>query len=929
MMQQYNPQEIESRWQAAWEAAHLDQAHGDAGAGAGDAGAGADAAGGPGGPGAPAGTKPCYYVLEMFPYPSGDVHMGHVRNYSIGDVISRYKRMQGFDVLHPIGWDSFGLPAENAAIKQNSTPATWTYRNIDRQRASLKRLGFSYDWSRTIITSDVDYYRWGQWIFLKLWERDLVERRSSPVNWCPSCKTVLANEQVLGEGSCWRCGSTVERRELEQWFFKITTYAQELLDDLDGLQGWPERVRQMQANWIGRSTGAEIDFVLCDAAGEPTDERITVFTTRPDTLFGCTFFLLAPEHPLVSEFVAGTRYEPEVTRVVQLAASATAVERSKGEREKTGAFTGRYVINPVNGEKVPIWIADYVMMDYGTGAVMAVPSGDERDFEFARTYGLPIVPVVVAEDDPLYAELRESTERVLDDVPWKAAYDGPGVMVQSAEFTGMRGGKDSPGSRAIIDKLTAQGAGRVAVNFRLRDWLISRQRYWGNPIPAIYCEHCGIVPVPEADLPVVLPMDVDVTRGETLADRPEFYHVTCPQCGAPAHRETDTMDTFTCSSWYYLRYTDPHNTALPFAYDTVNAWMPVDQYIGGIEHAILHLLYSRFFTKALRDAGLLAFDEPFANLLTQGMVKLNGEVMSKSKGNVIAPEDMIARYGVDAVRVYILFMAPPDKDLDWSQEGLEGIARFINRVWRTVFDLLGETVVDEEGTQLSVYDQSIDEAQAAVRGRELNREMHRVIGKVTADIERFNFNTAISAIMELVNTTAGYLKLPLSLRDETLAQQVAETLVLLLAPFAPHMCEELWQVMGGARGGTGDRAGGRAEAADSGAGDGARAAGSGAGDGARADAHVAARADVEGADFATASVHVQLWPSFDPAQAVADTVELAVQINGKVRTRVTVAADASEDEMREAALTAAAAIIGDKPVKKLVIVPGKLVSVVI
>jgi leucyl-tRNA synthetase len=854
MMRQYDPQEIEPRWQAAWEDARLDKVREDD-------------------------DRPRYYALEMFPYPSGDVHMGHVRNYSIGDVISRYKRMRGFNVLHPIGWDSFGLPAENAAIKQGSTPAEWTYRNIDRQRASLKRLGFSYDWDRTVITSDVNYYHWGQWIFLKLWERGLVERRSSPVNWCPSCKTVLANEQVLGEGRCWRCGNTVERRELEQWFFKITNYAQELLDGLGALEGWPERVRQMQANWIGRSTGAEIDFRLCDESGEPTDERITVFTTRPDTLFGCTFFLLAPEHPLVRAFVAGTEYEADVMRVVALAASATAVERSKGEREKHGAFTGRFVLNPINGEKVPIWISDYVMMDYGTGAVMAVPSGDQRDFEFARTYGLPIVPVVLASDDPLLAELQDTRTRTVEEVPWEAAYDGPGVMVQSAEFTGMPGGKDSAGAQAVIDRLAEQRVGKATVNFRLRDWLISRQRYWGNPIPAIHCDHCGIVPVPEADLPVVLPMDVNVTKGETLASRPEFFEVTCPQCGGPAHRETDTMDTFTCSSWYYLRYTDPHNAALPFARARVNDWMPVDQYIGGIEHAILHLLYSRFFTRALRDAGLLDFDEPFANLLTQGMVKLNGEVMSKSKGNVVAPEDMIARYGVDALRLYVLFMAPPDKDLDWSQEGLEGISRFVNRVWRGVYDLMGEMVVDEEGTRLSLYDESLDAGAVAVRAATLNRELHRVTGKVTADIERFNFNTAISAIMELLNTISAYLKVPIPLRDAELTGRAAQTLVLLLAPFAPHMAEELWQMVGGKK--------------------------------------------------ASESVHLQTWPNFDPSQAIADTIELAVQVNGKVRARITVASDALEDELRVAALTAVASSIGDLPVKKLVVVPGKLISVVV
>jgi len=851
-MQQYNPQEIETRWQAEWERSLINKVE-------------------------EGGGRPYYYALEMFPYPSGDIHIGHVRNYSIGDVISRYKRMQGFNVLHPIGWDAFGMPAENAAIKQKSSPAAWTYGNIDRQRASLKRMGFSYDWDRSLVTSDVSYYHWGQWIFLKLWEKGLVERRSSPVNWCSSCTTVLANEQVLGEGHCWRCSTTVERKELEQWFFKITNYAQELLDDLDTLTGWPERVRQMQANWIGRSTGAEIEFTLCDAAGEPTSEKITVFTTRADTLFGCSFFLLAPEHPFVARFVAGTEYEAEAARVVRAAAGATAVERSKGEREKHGAFTGRYVVNPANGEKVPIWISDYVLMDYGTGAVMAVPSGDQRDFEFARKYGLPIPPVVVAEVDPLLEVLRDVRELVVNDVPWEKAYDGPGIMVQSAEFTGLPGGKDSSGEKAVTAKLAGEGVGRATVNFRLRDWLISRQRYWGNPIPAIYCDSCGIVPVPESDLPVVLPMDIDVTRGETLASRPEFLDVDCPLCGRAARRETDTMDTFTCSSWYFLRYTDPHNAALPFAPSVVNAWMPVDQYIGGIEHAILHLLYSRFFTKALRDVGLLAFDEPFTNLLTQGMVKLNGEVMSKSKGNVVAPEDIVGRFGADTLRVYILFMAPPDKDLDWSQESLEGIFRFVNRAWRCIFDLLGEEVVDEEGVRLSVSDSSIDYVAAAERGKALNRELHRVIGKVTADIERFNFNTAISAIMELVNAINNYLKVPLGLRDAVLAREVARILVLLLAPIAPHMAEELWRVVLG-----------EAE-----------------------------------------SVHLQKWPEFDPSQAVADTIELAVQINGKVRARVTVRVDATDNEVSEAALTEVASWIGGKPVKKLVVVPGKLVSVVV
>ncbi|MDR1358246.1 MAG: leucine--tRNA ligase [Coriobacteriales bacterium] len=861
-MRQYDPHAIEEKWQELWEAGDVNRL-------------------------LPLSDKPPFYVLEMFPYPSGDVHMGHVRNYSIGDVVSRYKRMRGYNVLHPIGWDSFGLPAENAAIKQGSSPAAWTYANIERQRASLKRLGFSYDWSRVVITSDLSYYRWGQWIFRKFWDRGLVERRSSPVNWCPSCKTVLANEQVVDDGHCWRCKSPVQKRELEQWFFKITDYADELLDDLAELTGWPERVKQMQANWIGRSVGADVRFTLCDAEGVPTDEVITVFTTRPDTLFGCSFFLLAPEHPLALRLSAGTSYEAGVRAVQQSAATATAIEREAAEREKQGAFTGRYVVNPATNEKLPVWVSDYVLMDYGTGAVMAVPSGDQRDFEFARKYGLPIPPVVVKRDDPLLAELATATERVLDDVPWSEAYTGPGLMVQSGEFTGMPGGKDSEGSEAVIAWLQARGLGEASVRFRLRDWLISRQRYWGNPIPMIHCEDCGIVPVPYEDLPVVLPLDVDVIAGETLASHKEFYEVDCPVCGKPAHRETDTMDTFTCSSWYYLRYTDPHNTVLPFDALAADAWLPVDQYIGGIEHAILHLLYSRFFTKGLRDAGLLGGTnaegllqkgEPFARLLTQGMVKLGGETMSKSKGNVVAPEEAIARYGADVLRVYILFMAPPDKDLEWSQEGLEGIWRFLNRVWRSVYDLRGERVVDSEGTLLSLYDESLDASDAAARGRELERAIHRVIGKVEDDIERFNLNTAIAAIMELANTISAYTKLPLALRDAELCAQAAETLVLLLAPMAPHCTEELWsEVLGKAQKG---------------------------------------------------SVHTQPWPEHDPRKALAETVELAVQLNGKLKARITVPLDAPDAEVKAEALEAAAAALEGREPRKVIVVKGRLVNIV-
>ena len=647
-MNEYNPHDIEPRWQKVWAEEKLYEVTEDT-------------------------SKPKRYVLEMFPYPSGDIHMGHVSNYTYGDVVARYWRMQGYEVLHPMGWDAFGLPAENAAIKHHSHPAKWTYANIDTQKASFKRMGFSFDWNRTVVACDPDYYRWGQWIFLKFWERGLVERRNSPVNWCPDCATVLANEQVI-EGRCWRCDSEVEKRDLTQWYYKITDYAQELLDDLDQLEGWPDRVKQQQANWIGRSEGAQVDFALCDLEGNPTDETITVFTTRADTLFGCSFFVLAPEYAGLEALVAGTEYEKPVMEFAEAAKKVSALERAQGDRDKHGIFTGRYVVNPVNGEKVPIWVADYVVADYGTGAVMAVPCGDQRDFEFARKYDLPIIPIILSEDDPLYPKLKDEQGRVVTEVDWPEAYAAEGILVQSGPYTGMVGGKHSPAEEAIVAELERTGKGKRSVEFRLRDWLISRQRYWGNPIPAVHCEHCGVVPVPEDQLPVLLPEDIDLAAGETLATHESFINTTCPKCGAPAKRETDTMDTFTCSSWYYMRYTDPHNSELPFDPAKANYWMPVDQYIGGIEHAILHLLYSRFFTKVLRDAGMLDFDEPFTNLLCQGMVlDENGEVMSKSKGNVVSPEEMIAVYGADAVRAAVLFMGPPDKEKLWNEDGLAGM----------------------------------------------------------------------------------------------------------------------------------------------------------------------------------------------------------------------------------------------------------------
>ena len=850
-MKEYNPHEIEPRWQKVWAETGAHKATEDT-------------------------SKPKRYVLEMFPYPSGDIHMGHVRNYTIGDVTARYYAMRGYDVLHPMGWDAFGLPAENAAIKHNSHPAKWTYANIETQKASFKRMGFSYDWDRTVVACDPEYYRWGQWIFLQMYKRGLVERRNSPVNWCPNCKTVLANEQVT-EGECWRCHGAVEKRDLTQWYYKITDYAQELLDDLDQLKGWPDPVKQMQANWIGRSEGAEVDFELIPAEGKDDGQTITVFTTRPDTLFGCSFFLLAPESPLVHDLVCGTEYEAEVMALVEGAAKVSAVERAQGDREKHGAFTGRYVINPVNGEKVPVWVADYIVADYGTGAVMAVPCGDQRDFEFARKYDLPIIPIILGEDDPLYPELNGVQERKVTTVDWEKSYEAEGVLVQSGKYTGMVGGKHSPAVDAIIGDLEAQGKGKKSVQFRLRDWLISRQRYWGNPIPIVYCDDCGTVPVPEDQLPVTLPKDIDLAAGETLATHEQFAQCTCPKCGKPARRETDTMDTFTCSSWYYMRYTDPHNTELPFSPDRVNRWMPVDQYIGGIEHAILHLLYSRFFTKVLRDMGMLDFDEPFTNLLCQGMVlDENGEVMSKSKGNVISPEDMIAGYGADAVRAYILFMAPPDKELQWNEDGLAGMYKFLNRTWRMVNDLAGKA-----GEETSF--QAGAKAEEAKKAHdELLRERHRVVGKVIDDFGRNNFNTAIAAIMELVNATGDYLRKN-SAEDRAanaelaaFDKEIAEVIVKLLAPMAPHWAEELWQ-------------------------------------------------DVLGNET---SVHKEAWPEFDPNAAKASEVELAVQVNGKVKAKITVATDAAEDAIREAALEAIADATAGKDIKKVIVIPGRLVNVV-
>ena len=841
----YDAQTIEEKWVKSWEEQNLFAVDTDP-------------------------SKPKKYILEMFPYPSGDLHMGHARNYTIGDAMARQARMRGYDVLHPIGFDAFGLPAENAAIKHNTQAAAWTYKNMDQALATMKRMGFSYDMDRLVKTCSPDYYRWGQWIFEKLWERGLVYRKKNPVNWCPKCGTVLANEQVT-EGRCWRCDTEVEKRDLEQWYIKITAYAQELLDDLEKLPGWPERVKQMQANWIGRSEGAEVDFTLCDEAGEPTDTKISVFTTRADTLFGNTFFLLAPEYEGLRELVAGTEYEAAVLEVIEGAKKITAVERAQGTVEKHGAFTGRYVVNPLSGAKVPVWVADYVVSDYGTGAVMAVPCGDQRDFEFARKYELPIVPIIMTDEER--AELEAGGGSIdtycAETVDWDSAHTDDGTLVQSGKYTGMRGGKHSAGEAAIVEDLEAAGTGRRSVQYRLRDWLISRQRYWGNPIPAIHCERCGIVPVPEDQLPVTLPENLDLTAGETLAECKEFYETTCPVCGAPARRETDTMDTFTCSSWYYLRYTDPHNTDLPFSREAANHWMPVDNYVGGIEHAILHLLYSRFFTKAMRDMGLLDIDEPFTNLLCQGMVKdEHGETMSKSKGNVVPPSSVIEPYGADTMRLAILFIAPPEKDFDWDPNAVEGANRFIKRAWRTVWQLAA-TAGDAA---------ALDKAGLDAEALKLYRERHRTLAACTENFDRGQFNTAISAMMELVNAASAYLNaVPAEGRDASLTAMVATDIVSVLAPICPFMCEELWHAALCHKG----------------------------------------------------SVYTAPWPEFDPKEAESDEVELAVQVQGKMRTRTHVPRNSDQDVMRAAAEQAAAKWIDGKTVVKAICIPNKLVNLIV
>ena len=839
----YDAEAIETKWQRVWEEQNLYKTEEDS-------------------------SRPKKYVLEMFPYPSGDLHMGHARNYTIGDAMARQARMRGFDVLHPMGFDAFGLPAENAAIKHNTQPSVWTHKNIDQAVKTMFRMGFAYDKDRMFNTCDPEYYKWGQWIFLKMLEKGLVYRATSPVNWCPNDKTVLANEQVVN-GKCWRCGAVPEKRELSQWYLRITDYAQELLDDLDQLEGWPERVRAMQANWIGRSEGAEIDFTLADTDGvTPTDTKMTVFTTRADTIYGCTFMLLPPESKLAAELVEDSEYKAAFDALHEEAVKVSSIDRQGTDREKHGVFTGRYAINPVTGQTVPIWVADYVLLDYGTGAVMGVPSGDKRDFDFAKKYDLPIVPIICEEGTDIYEELKGVSEYKVTSVDWDGPMDTVGILVQSGPFTGLRGGKHSEAEEAVVAYLTEHNVGRRTVQFRLRDWLISRQRYWGNPIPMIHCDCCGDVPVPYDQLPVTLPDNLDLAAGDTLAECKEFVETTCPKCGKPAKRITDTMDTFTCSSWYYLRYCDPHNTELPFSKESVDRWMPVDNYIGGIEHAILHLLYSRFFTKVLRDLGMIAIDEPFKNLMTQGMVKdEHGDTMSKSKGNVVPPSSVIEPYGADTMRLAILFVAPPEKDFDWDEKVVAGANRFIKRAWRVVWEL--SRTADTSAV--------LDHTTLDAKSLELNRVLNAMGIRCTTEFDKGQFNTAISAVMELVNAASAYInEVPAESRDAALCYKVANDVVAMLAPIIPHWAEEL--------------------------------------------SHEALGKDTP--------VYHQPWPEFDPEQAKSNTVEIAVQLKGKVRARIEVAADASEEELTAAATEAIADQLEGKEIRKVIVVKGRLVNIV-
>ena len=847
-MADYKPQSIEKKWQERWRTTRAFEVTEDP-------------------------DKPKFYCLEMFAYPSGHAHVGHVRNYMIGDVVARMKRMRGYNVLHPFGWDAFGLPAENAAIKNGTHPETWTIENIEHMKGQLQRLGISYAWEREIATCLPNYYHWNQWLFLKMLERGLAYKRRSSVNWCPSCNTVLANEQVVN-GGCWRCGTPVVIRDLEQWFFRITEYADELLDATTRLTDWPEKVLTMQRNWIGRSEGARVKFGL-EGTGEDGSAAVEVFTTRIDTIFGATFLLLAPEHPLVQQWSR----EPGASRFSEALARFQAQDRTArmtGEVEKEGFDTGRRASNPFTGQPVPIWVANFVLGEYGTGAVMAVPAHDQRDFEFARKYGLP-VRVVIRPGDGVAPHADALAEASAED----------GVLVDSGDYDGLT---SAAAREALTEDARRRGLGEGTVQYRLKDWGISRQRYWGTPIPVLYCEHCGMVPVPYDSLPVELPKVAEFTgRGDSpLAQVPEFVHATCPECGGAARRETDTMDTFVDSSWYFFRFCDPQNAQLPFDPPTVAYWGPVDFYSGGVEHAILHLIYSRFFCRVFRDVGLTHLDEPFTRLLTQGMVLKQGQVMSKSKGNVVDPDDMIQQYGADALRLYVMFVAPPEKEIEWTDAGLEGSFRFLARVWRLV-DQVAETIggqgIPDPGTL------QLNDGERALR-----RKAHDTIRRVTQDLDpRVHLNTAVSGLMELVNELYAFCSRPgcamigrdlddpdavgSTIRQETIAvvKEAVEALILMLSPFTPHMCEELWERLGHAEG-----------------------------------------------------VVAAGWPSFDEAVARAEQVVVPVQVNGKVRGRLTVAAGTPDQQLQELAVAdpQVAKYLEGHDVKKLVVVNGKLVSIV-
>jgi leucyl-tRNA synthetase len=800
-------------------------------------------------------SKPKYYVLEMLPYPSGALHMGHVRNYSIGDALARYMWMNGYNVLHPMGWDSFGLPAENAAIANNTPPKEWTLRNVANMKAQMKRLGFAYDWSREVTTCLPDYYKWNQWFFLKLYEKGLAYRKKSRVNWCPKCATVLANEQVVG-GRCWRHEDTiVEQRELEQWFLRITRYAEELLRGLDNLEGWPEKVRTMQRNWIGRSEGALVDFELDTA--EACGSKISVFTTRIDTIYGASSLQLAPQHPLVSDLTAQNAVlRAKVDQLIAEQRKAREVG-DIGEIEKHGVNTGRYALNPFNGSRVPIWVANYVLMDYGTGAVMSVPAHDERDYEFAKKYNLEIRVVIL----PLSLDPEETVAE--PPLPFTTM---DGMLVNSGPFSGL-------GCEEAIHKMSehaeSHGFGKRTVTFRLKDWGISRQRYWGTPIPMLYCENDGIVPVPEKQLPIMLPENVDITLtgGSPLGRVPEFVNATCPKCGGAARRETDTMDTFVDSSWYFYRYTDARNDSAPFDKEKIDYWFPIDQYIGGVEHAILHLIYSRFWTKFMRDMGLVKNDEPAERLFTQGMIIKDGAKMSKSLGNVVSPDEMVARYGADSARMYTLFATSPDSELDWQDAGIEGIQRFLSRVYRFV----SRNAVSAGSSDMPA---SLNSSE-----RQILRKLHQTIKRVSDDFRgRWHFNTSVAAIMELVNALYATEDAAASRLSPAVSMETQRALVLLLAPFAPYLAHELWDKLG-----------------------------------------------------QTSNLLRAPWPKYDAALAKEDEIEIPVQVNGKLRSRIVVPADAPQTDVEARALAdeKVKTAIAGKTIAKVVFVPGKLVNIVV